>query len=145
MSVFDEKAARLARLFTAICLGEFDVVRELRRSAPDGEPDRAWREAVLQTHLFCGFPRLVQAYGVLDEEGGLGEPEPGEPTAASSTWRPLPSHVVDVPGHGLSARTRLSSTCAGCAQSMGPSPFEKRFAIVAPSSGCGMGACSPVT
>ena len=78
MSVFDEKAARLARLFTAICLGEFDVVRELRRSAPDGEPDRAWREAVLQPHLFCGFPRLVQAYGILDEEGGLGEAEPGE-------------------------------------------------------------------
>jgi len=78
VSVFDEKAARLARLFTAICLGEFDVVRELRRSAPEGEPDRAWREAVLQTHLFCGFPRLVQAYGILEAEGGLGEPEPGE-------------------------------------------------------------------
>ena len=78
MSVFDEKAGRLARLFTAICLGEFDVVRELRSAAPEGEPDRAWREAVLQTHLFCGFPRLVQAYGILDAEGGLGEPEPGE-------------------------------------------------------------------
>ena len=78
MSVFDEKAARLARLFTAICLGKFDVVRELRSAAPEGEPDRAWREAVLQTHLFSGFPRLVQAYGVLDAEGGLGEPEPGE-------------------------------------------------------------------
>ena len=78
MSVFDEKAARLARLFTAICLGKFDVVRELRSAAPEGEPDRAWREAVLQTHLFCGFPRLVQAYGILDAEGGLGEPEPGE-------------------------------------------------------------------
>jgi len=78
VSVFDEKAARLARLFTAICLGEFEVVRELRRAAPEGEPDRAWREAVLQTHLFCGFPRLVQAYGILEAEGGLGEPEPGE-------------------------------------------------------------------
>ena len=78
MSVFDEKAARLARLFTAICLGKFDVVRELRSAAPEGEPDRAWREAVLQTHLFSGFPRLVQAYGILEVEGGLGEPEPGE-------------------------------------------------------------------
>ena len=78
MSVFDEKAARLARLFTAICLGEFDMVRELRSAAPEGEPDRAWREAVLQTHLFSGFPRLVQAYGILEVEGGLGEPEPGE-------------------------------------------------------------------
>ena len=78
MSVFDEKGARLARLFTAICLGEFDTVRELRRAAPAGEPDRAWREAILQTHLFCGFPRLVQAYGILEAEGGLGEPEPDE-------------------------------------------------------------------
>jgi len=78
VSVFDEKAARLARLFTAICLGKFDVVRELRSAAPEGEPDRAWREAVLQTHLFSGFPRLVEAYGVLEAEGGLGEPEPGE-------------------------------------------------------------------
>ena len=78
MSVFDEKVARLARRFPAMGLGEFDVVRELRSAAPEGEPDRAWREAVLQTHLFCGFPRLVQAYGILDAEGGLGEPEPGE-------------------------------------------------------------------
>jgi len=78
VSLFDEKAARLARLFTAICLGQFDVVRTLRREAPAGEPDRAWREAVLQTHLFSGFPRLVQAYGVLEEEGGLGDPEPDE-------------------------------------------------------------------
>ena len=78
MSVFDEKAKRLARLFTAICLGDFEVVREIRRAAPTGEPDRAWREAVLQTHLFCGFPRLVQAYGVFDSEGGLGEPDSDE-------------------------------------------------------------------
>ena len=26
LSVFDEKAKRLARLFTAICLGDFEVV-----------------------------------------------------------------------------------------------------------------------
>lgn len=78
MSVFDEKAERLARLFTAICLGDFDEVRAIRRDAPANEPDRAWREAVLQTHLFCGFPRLVQAYGVFDAEGGLGDPEPDE-------------------------------------------------------------------
>ena len=78
MSVFDAKAARLTHLFLAICLGDHESLRALRRAAPDGEPDRAWREAALQTHLFCGFPRLVQAYGILAEEGGLGEPEPGE-------------------------------------------------------------------
>lgn len=78
MSVFDEKAARLTRLFLSICLGDHESLRALRRAAPDGEPDRAWREAALQTHLFCGFPRLVQAYGVLAAEGGLGTPDPGE-------------------------------------------------------------------
>lgn len=67
------KDRRLLRLSTAVVLGEWDEVRALRRAAPTGEPDRAWREAALQTHLFAGFPRLVQAWRVLDEEGGLGE------------------------------------------------------------------------
>ena len=66
------KQARLARLFTAVVLGEWEEVRAQRRAAPGSEPDREWREAVLQTHLFAGFPRLVQAYGVLTREGGLG-------------------------------------------------------------------------
>lgn len=69
---------RLARLTTAIVLGKWATVRAERAAAPAPEPDRAWREAVLQTHLFAGFPRLVEAYGVLEEAGGLGEPEPGE-------------------------------------------------------------------
>lgn len=68
-----EAIQRLVRLSTAIVVGDWDVVREVRKSAGDGEPNREWREAVLQTHLFAGFPRLVQAYGVLEEVGGLGE------------------------------------------------------------------------
>ena len=69
---------RLVRLFTAIVLGRWDVVRDVRASAPAGEPDRAWREAVLQTHVFAGFPRLVEAYATLERAGGLGALEPGE-------------------------------------------------------------------
>lgn len=65
---------RLARLSTAIVLGNWDELRRVRASATAGEPDRAWREAALQTHLFAGFPRLVEAFGVLAECGGLGEP-----------------------------------------------------------------------
>jgi len=61
----------LLRLSTAIVLGNWDEVRRLR-AAPQAEPDREWRETVLQTHLFAGFPRLVQAFGVLAEGGGLG-------------------------------------------------------------------------
>lgn len=69
---------RLAQLFAAAVLGEWDTVRALRRAAPAGEPDRAWRETVLQVHVFAGFPRGVETYGVLAEEGGLGELEPDE-------------------------------------------------------------------
>jgi alkylhydroperoxidase/carboxymuconolactone decarboxylase family protein YurZ len=64
----------LVRLSVAIVVGDWERLRELRRSAaPAGGPDRAWREALLQTHLFAGFPRLVEACGVLAEEGGIGD------------------------------------------------------------------------
>ncbi len=67
-----EKDRRLARLFTSVVLGNWDELRALRRAAPDGEPDREWREALLQAHVFAGFPRVVEAYGVLQSAGGLG-------------------------------------------------------------------------
>jgi alkylhydroperoxidase/carboxymuconolactone decarboxylase family protein YurZ len=69
---------RLVRLSAAIALGLWDELRALRRAAPAGEPDRAWREVVLQAHLFAGFPRVVEAAAVLDEAGGLGAPDPAE-------------------------------------------------------------------
>ncbi len=70
--------ARLLRLSAAICSGSWGVLRELRRAAPAGEPDRGWREAVLQAHLFAGFPRVVEACEVLAGAGGLGAPEAEE-------------------------------------------------------------------
>ncbi|MFT7667934.1 MAG: alkylhydroperoxidase/carboxymuconolactone decarboxylase family protein YurZ [Planctomycetota bacterium] len=68
----------LIRLSTAIVLGEWDEVRRLRREECEQGPNRAWRECVLQTHLFAGFPRLVQAFSVLEEVGGLGEVQANE-------------------------------------------------------------------
>jgi alkylhydroperoxidase/carboxymuconolactone decarboxylase family protein YurZ len=68
----------LARLSVAIALGNWQELRELRLAAPAGEPDRRWREAVLQAHLFAGFPRVVEACGVLEEHGGLGAPDADE-------------------------------------------------------------------
>ncbi len=72
------KDQRLLRLFLACCLGRWDEVRRVRASAGPGEPERTWREAVLQVHLFAGVPRMVEACAVLLACGGLGEPEPGE-------------------------------------------------------------------
>ncbi len=68
----------LARLTAAIVLGRRDELVALRRSAAPGEPDRRWRESVLQAHLFAGFPRVVEACHVLQGAGGLGPPETGE-------------------------------------------------------------------
>ncbi|MDF1799356.1 MAG: carboxymuconolactone decarboxylase family protein [Planctomycetota bacterium] len=64
----------LLRVSVAVVLGDWSLLRELRLAAGPGFPDVTWREAVLQTHLFAGFPRLVEAFGVLDEAGGLGTP-----------------------------------------------------------------------
>ncbi len=72
------KDLRLARLFSAAVLGNWEELRRLRRAAPAGEPDRAWREAILPVHIFAGFPRLVETFGVLAEEGGLGQAQPDE-------------------------------------------------------------------
>jgi len=69
---------RLVRLSAAIALGRWDELRALRRAAPRGEPDRRWREVLLQAHLFAGFPRTVEAAGVLADAGGLGGPDPDE-------------------------------------------------------------------
>jgi 4-carboxymuconolactone decarboxylase len=77
MSLQDSER-RLCRLFCAVVLGRWDEVERLRRAAPPGEPNRAWREALLQAHMFCGFPRAVEAYAVLQQAGGLGRIEPDE-------------------------------------------------------------------
>ena len=67
----------LVRLTVAVVLGAWDDLRGLR-SEPEVRPDPRWREAILQTHLFAGFPRVVEAFVVLEEAGGLGAPGPDE-------------------------------------------------------------------
>jgi len=68
----------LIRLSVGICGGDWELLRTLRRAAPDGQPDRRWREALLQAHLFAGMPRVVEACGVLASVGGLGTPDEDE-------------------------------------------------------------------
>ena len=69
----NDKERRLIRLAVAFVQADYDTLRRLRHEAPDGEPDRAWRETALQAHLFCGFPRSIAGYTVLKDAGGLGE------------------------------------------------------------------------
>ena len=66
------KDRRLVRLFTCLVLGEFTEAKRIRKEAPAPEPDREWREAVRQVHLFAGFPRLVESLEAMAQVGGLG-------------------------------------------------------------------------
>lgn len=71
----DPEERVLLRLSAAVTAGDWKALRELR----DGHrPDRRWREVLLQSHLFCGFPRVVEAWAVLHEAGDLGGLDPDE-------------------------------------------------------------------
>jgi 4-carboxymuconolactone decarboxylase len=74
MTAPDDETA-LLRLSVAIVLGQWSQLREL---CLQHQPNRRWREAVLQTHLFAGIPRLVEAFNVIGQAGGLGPIEADE-------------------------------------------------------------------
>jgi len=69
---------RLLTLFVASVCGDWPAVEAVRRSAADGEPDRAWREVILMVHVFAGFPRQVETFEVLERAGGSGTPDADE-------------------------------------------------------------------
>lgn len=79
--LIDPKTGRLLDLTTAVVLGDWKWLAELRKQAPAGEPDRAWRETLLQCHLFAGYPRVVEAFETLSRHGGMGA-VPAEETEA---------------------------------------------------------------
>jgi len=65
----------LVDLTAAVCLGDHEALAGIRAGRV---PDRRWREALLQVHLFAGFPAVVEAFARLERLGGLGELDPGE-------------------------------------------------------------------
>lgn len=72
------RIARLCRLSSACVVGAWAEVRQIRAEAPEGEPDRSWRETLLMLHLFAGVPRAIEAFDFLARHGGVGTPEPDE-------------------------------------------------------------------
>ena len=66
------KDLRLVELVSATTRGDWASLQALRQAAPEGEPDLEWREALVQSHLFLGFPRVVEAFEQLALVGGLG-------------------------------------------------------------------------
>ena len=62
---------RLVRLFVAAVVGDEEGLADIRAAAGPGEPDARWSEALLQVHLFAGFPRTIEAFEVIGRTGGL--------------------------------------------------------------------------
>jgi alkylhydroperoxidase/carboxymuconolactone decarboxylase family protein YurZ len=65
----------LVDLSIAVCRADWHTLTALREVRP---PDRRFREALLQLHLFVGFPQVVEAFGRLERAGGVGDPTPEE-------------------------------------------------------------------
>lgn len=65
----------LIDLTAAVCLGDHEALVAIRVGR---HPNRRWREALLQVHLFAGFPAVVEAFARLERVGGLGALEPDE-------------------------------------------------------------------
>lgn len=110
---------RLLRLFLACTLGNWDEARRARNEAGPGEPDRRWREALLQVHLFAGIPRQVEAAQVLAQAGGLGALDPDEIEGAT---------VVDPLARGTRLFDRIYADDAESVRSMlarGHPEFER--------------------
>lgn len=73
----------LARVVAGIVLGRWDEVRTAAdEQGPPLPPE--WREGVLQTHLFAGFPRVIEALELLAlaPRTELAGPEAPSPAAA---------------------------------------------------------------
>jgi 4-carboxymuconolactone decarboxylase len=135
---------RLVRLSAAIALGRWDALRALRRAAPRGEPDRRWREVLLQSHLFAGFPRAVEAASVLAEAGGLGACDPDElepaapaPAAGSALFERIYSDQASTVraaldrAHPLLARWIAEHAYARVLARPGLAPDRRELAAVA--------------
>lgn len=59
----------LALYSAALCLSDNDSMRKLIRIGSDSGLNRSdFYELVLQSYLFCGFPRMLEAAAILDTE-----------------------------------------------------------------------------
>ncbi len=68
----DSHLLSLCEITIAASLGESDRLRDaLRRAARIRVNPRAVKEALLQVHLFAGFPASIEAFRILDEFSSL--------------------------------------------------------------------------
>ena len=77
MTVLDEPTRRLVRIAAVVAAGSESEIRDALATAESGVPDIWVEELLLQTHLFAGFPRALNAF----REWRRRVPAPSESTA----------------------------------------------------------------
>jgi len=83
-----ERIAALARVCARAARGlEKPLVAEVRRALASGVPPADLREALLQTYLFAGFPRAINALSLLDREAPDRASIPRERPKTVRAWR----------------------------------------------------------
>jgi 4-carboxymuconolactone decarboxylase len=86
LGVVDDATSRLVRVAAAVAASDEPAVRDLLRASIPVVPPRWIEEVILQTHLFAGFPRALNA---MREWRRLAPVEPSPPEAPPAA-RPTP-------------------------------------------------------
>ncbi|MGQ0649553.1 MAG: carboxymuconolactone decarboxylase family protein [Gemmatimonadaceae bacterium] len=98
MSVFDDEMAALVQLAAAVAGGEEATMREyVLRASVAVRPE--WvEEVILQSYLFAGFPRALNAAREWRKTSGRAAPahDEGEDYASASVWAERGEHTCGV-------------------------------------------------
>jgi 4-carboxymuconolactone decarboxylase len=84
--VLDDGLRALVRLSAAVAASaRTELMPFLDRAIADADPDEV-EEALLQSHLFTGFPATLNAFALWRERSGLPAPPDGEAALPESAW-----------------------------------------------------------
>lgn len=87
MSALGAQDAALARILALAVTGRWPALkRALRESAKQGVPRAAIQEILLQSHLFAGFPRCLEAFEIFASVEALGDFPQTEGAAVEGAW-----------------------------------------------------------
>lgn len=88
MSALSKQDAALAKILALATVGRWDALkRAIRQASQQGVPRAAIQEILLQSHLFAGFPRCLEAFETLASIEAMGELAKNGGAASEGAWR----------------------------------------------------------
>lgn len=87
MSQLAKEDAILAKLLALATIGRWDALkRALRQAARQGVSHASVQEILLQSHLFAGFPRCLEAFEMLASVEAMGDFPESDRAAKEGAW-----------------------------------------------------------